>query len=151
MKFSDLLKEPLPSKIFTESSYHGYKEIRDMEKVLLKLKDSDFKDFDYPKNIYYIKIKYENNIPIGFVLMEHHNEKGNKVVYLSVAVIPKYRKSGIAFNMCKNAINYTKRDSNISKIYWGAERYNQASINLAKKLGFSHDYDTDKYTVFSIK
>lgn len=39
-------------------------------------------------------------------------------------------------------------DKSISKIYWGAEKNNGASITLAKKLGLVHDYDTDYYTIY---
>lgn len=122
--------------------------LKDMETVIRSLSKSDFTDFDKPKNVYYQKVRYDGTKPIGFVLAESHNEKGKKVVDLSVAVNPNYRGRGLAYDMAKEAMNAAERDKSISKIYWGAEKNNDASIALAKKLGFIHDYDTDDYTIY---
>ena len=126
------------------------KTLRDTEAVINSLSKSDFKSFGKPKNIYYNKVRYDGNKPIAFVLAESHNEKGKKVVDLAVAVHPDYRGRGLAYSMAKEAINIIKRDKNIHMIYWGCEKNNQASISLAKKLGFIHDYDTDQYTIFKM-
>ena len=122
--------------------------LKDMEDVIRSLNKSDFKSFEKPKNVYYQKVRYDGEKPIGFVLAESHNEKGAKVVDLSVAVNPNYRGRGIAYDMAKEAMNAAERDRSVSKIYWGAEKSNSASVALATKLGFVHDYDTDYYTIY---
>lgn len=122
--------------------------LKDMRTVIRSLNESDFKAFDKPKNVYYQNVRYDGKKPIGFVLAESHNERGKKVIDLSVAVNPDYRGRGIAYDMAKEAMNTAERDQNVAKIYWGAEKNNSASVALATKLGFVHDYDTEYYTVY---
>lgn len=122
--------------------------LKDMETIIKSLKSSDFKSFDKPKNVYYQKVRYDGEKPIGFVYAETHNERGKKVIDLSVAVNPNYRGRGLAYDMANEAVNVAERDRDISKIYWGAEKNNGSSVALAKKLGFVHDYDTDDYTIY---
>ena len=122
----------------------------DRMKIINSLNKSDFRQFGNFKNVYYQKIYYDNKKPIGFIVAERHNEKGKLVVDISLAVIPEYRGKGLAYKMAYEAIKKLKKDKNIYKIYWGCEKNNTASILLAKKLGFEHDYDNDKYTVYKM-
>lgn len=74
---------------------------KDMQTVIRSLNESDFNEFDKPKNVYYKNVRYDGKKPIGFVLAESHNEQGKKVIDLSVAVNPDYRGRGIAYDMAK--------------------------------------------------
>lgn len=133
-------------------NFNKKKFLEDCKKVLSSLKTDDFSDFSPPKNIYFGKVAYKNKEPIGFVLAEGRKDSGGKKsIDISVATVPSARGQGVASSLAKAAITVGLSDNDIYKIYWGFEKSNEGSKSLAETLGFSYDYSTDFYNIWSLK
>lgn len=124
------------------------KKITDAKEVVKNLLSDDFKDFGDLNKAYLMDVKYDEGRPKGFVMCEKHNENGKTVVDMSVAVDPKYRKQGLGKEMASDFLNALSEEKKISKVYWGVEKNNKPSINMAESLGFRYSYRDDKYIVY---
>ena len=132
------------------------KDLDDMKTIIKSLKDDDYKDFEIRKNAYYFKIEYKDDKPVGFVrmiAMRDNQYEHCRVLDISLAVDPDYRKQGIARKLASEAIRKAKQDKSIYRIYWGALRSNTGSISLAKSLGFKEEpkYGDKEYIVFYLQ
>ena len=132
------------------------KDLDDMKTIIKSLKDDDYKDFEIRKNAYYFKIEYKDDKPVGFVrmiAMRDNQYEHCRVLDISLAVDPDYRKQGIARKLASEAIRKAKQDKSIYRIYWGALRSNTGSISLAKSLGFKEEpkYGDKGYIVFYLQ
>ena len=132
------------------------KDLDDMKTIIKSLKDDDYKDFEIRKNAYYFKIEYKDDKPVGFVrmiAMRDNQYEHCRVLDISLAVDPDYRKQGIARKLAGEAIRKAKQDKSIYRIYWGALRSNIGSISLAKSLGFKEEpkYGDKEYIVFYLQ
>ena len=132
------------------------KDLDDMKTIIKSLKDDDYKDFEIRKNAYYFKIEYKDDKPVGFVrmiAMRDNKYEHCRVLDISLAVDPDYRKQGIARKLASEAIRKAKQDKSIYRIYWGALRSNTGSISLAKSLGFKEEpkYGDKEYIVFYLQ
>ena len=132
------------------------KDLDDMKTIIKSLKDDDYKDFEIRKNAYYFKIEYKDGKPIGFVrmiAMRDNQYEHYRVLDISLAVDPDYRKQGIARKLASEAIRKAKQDKSIYRIYWGALRSNTGSISLAKSFGFREEpkYGDEEYIVFYLQ
>ena len=132
------------------------KDLDDMKSIIKSLKDDDYRDFEIRKNAYYFKIEYKDDKPVGFVrmiAMRDNKYEHCRVLDISLAVDPDYRKQGIARKLASEAIRKAKQDKSIYRIYWGALRSNIGSISLAKSLGFKEEpkYGDKEYIVFYLQ
>ena len=132
------------------------KDLDDMKSIIKSLKDDDYRDFEIRKNAYYFKIEYKDDKPVGFVrmiAMRDNQYEHCRVLDISLAVDPDYRKQGIARKLASEAIRKAKQDKSIYRIYWGALRSNTGSISLAKSLGFKEEpkYGDKGYIVFYLQ
>lgn len=132
------------------------KDLDDMKTIIKSLKDDDYKDFEIRKNAYYFKIEYKDDKPVGFVrmiAMRDNQYEHCRVLDISLAVDPDYRKQGIARKLASEAIRKAKQDKSIYRIYWGALRSNAGSVSLAKSLGFKEEpkYGDKEYIVFYLQ
>ena len=132
------------------------KDLDDMKTIIKSLRYDDYKDFEIRKNAYYFKIEYKDGKPIGFVrmiAMRDNQYEHYRVLDISLAVDPDYRKQGIARKLASEAIRKAKQDKSIYRIYWGALRSNAGSISLAKSLGFKEEpkYGDVEYIVFYLQ
>lgn len=132
------------------------KDLDDMKIIIKSLKDDDYKNFKIRKNAYYFKIEYKDGKPVGFIrmiAMRDNQYEHCRVLDISLAVDPDYRKQGIARRLASEAIRKAKQDKSIYRIYWGALRSNTGSISLAKSLGFKEEpkYGDKEYIVFYLQ
>lgn len=126
-------------------------ELAVIKSIIDQLEPEDFSDFSEPKSApYYTKVAYVAGRPVGFVIAFAHNERGSRVVDISVAVLREFRRHGIARSLVEEAIAFIKSDPAVRRIYWGATHDNFASLELAKSLGFTFSYKTDNYTIYAI-
>ena len=104
----------------------------------------------FPANLVYLKVSYINKKPVGFIAMKE--DSTNKDCYCIIAVIPEYRKKGIADNLVKQAIVWFK-ESEFDFLFWPCNVKNFASKNLAKKNNFKFVWkkDNNSTDVYLIK
>ena len=96
----------------------------------IKLSDSFFDFVTKTPNVYYYKIKIENEIVGGL-----HLQVSEDVLYLSIWVLPSFQRKGIA----EHVINDSKSDCfklNYNEIRAGIAKNNIKSLSLFKKLEF---------------
>ena len=91
---------------------------------------------------FYRKVHFIGRKPVGFVdtYRFHPNDPG---VIIVLAVNKSYRGKGIASDLVKSATLYCK-SKGIKKIIWRAHKDNYASIQLAKKLGYTKTNENEK-------
>ncbi|MEB3825628.1 MAG: ribosomal protein S18-alanine N-acetyltransferase [Desulfurococcales archaeon] len=82
---------------------------------------------------------------VGYIMnrVENHFDKGIllwrtvKVGHIvSVAVLPEYRRRGIASALISKSIKLMRDNYNVKKVYLEVRTSNSPAINLYKKLGF---------------
>ncbi|MFX0066508.1 MAG: ribosomal protein S18-alanine N-acetyltransferase [Candidatus Hermodarchaeota archaeon] len=86
-------------------------------------------DDGHPKIVGYCMIRIEKKIRKGIYLTQTAH-------LLSIAVLKKYRKQGIASMLLKRAYNGLKKTNKFQGIYLEARESNTPAISLYKKLGF---------------
>ena len=113
---------------------------------LYRICNGEFKDSPY---VFYRKIAYSNNTPIGFVdvyCLTKELLKG----YIVIAVSPQYRRSGIArLLILKLLIDFTNNpEYKQYRLIWRVDADNAASINMANNLGFRQFYKSPEKIEF---
>lgn len=100
-------------------------------------------------NVFYRKVHFIGRKPVGFVDIYRFNSNyfNPDYVIMTLAVNKAYRGKGIASDLVKSATLYCK-SKGIKKIIWGAFKDNYASIQLAKKLGYTKTKEDEKYYQF---
>lgn len=93
-------------------------------------------------NIFYRKLHFIGRKPVGFVDIYRFNPTDTSVVIV-LAVNKAYRGKGIATELVKSATLYCK-SKGIEKIIWRSYKDNDASIQLAKKMGYTKTKEDEK-------
>jgi len=93
-------------------------------------------------NIFYRKLHFIGRKPVGFVDIYRFNPNDTSVVIV-LAVNKAYRGKGIATELVKSATLYCK-SKGIEKIIWRSYKDNDASIQLAKKMGYTKTKEDEK-------
>lgn len=145
------LDEKLHKKIYHESVRFKSVDNKDkdaMKTIINSLKSDDFNGFSEDLNsnkIFYYKIQYDRNNPVGFCIAINEGiENKKRVASLSVAVNPDYRKKGIAKSLSRQAIQYIRTSKEFDRIYWGYKKSNDGSKKLAENLGFTYGGNYNK-------
>lgn len=91
-------------------------------------------------SIYQTFIKRDEKIiAFGELLLWKAKKYKGKIVGLNFAVLPEYRRLGCLKIILKELVKYLNNKREIEKIYWGVFKFNNLSINLAKKYKFIFD------------
>ena len=107
------------------------------------------KEFDLNLSKGHIFGYYKDNLCVGFISMreqqpnEHpvHYNHGSKVIYFSdIAVLPQYRRQGIATKLFEYAINVAISEE-YQYAYLRINDNNPMAFDIAKKHGFVKEYD----------
>lgn len=136
----------------THSTFWTKKLKSDVQTVVNSLLDSDYNDFYgiTTKPVSDIFIKYDNQTPVGFSIVSTHRVQNGYNSDISVAVVPSYRKQGLAYSLAKSAVEASESNEKINVTYWGFEHGNVASEKLAEKLGFKFSEETDEYKMYKL-
>ena len=113
---------------------------------LLSPIEKEYVDCLSPTNLVFLKVYYINNEPVGFIAIKEDNYKD---CYCIIAVIPEYRKRGIADKLVKKAIVWFEK-SKFEFLFWSCNEKNIASKNLAKKNNFKFVWKKDN-NIYLIK
>ena len=100
--------------------------------------------------VIYRKVEYSNNKPIAFIdvyLLPKYKNTGLVVI----AVSKEARGKGVGSRLTKDAIISLRTDNRIDKLRWKVDYDNDASINMAKSLGFELIDDGVKEKIFQYK
>lgn len=116
--------------------------LKDANKIckLLSPIEKEYVDCLSSANLVYLKVSYINKKPVGFIAIKE--DSTNKDCYCIIAIIPEYRKMGIADNLVKQAIVWFKK-SKFDFLFWSCNVNNLASKNLAKKNNFKFVWKKD--------
>jgi len=93
----------------------------------------NWEDFDkFDPNGVFLAISVINNTPVGFIISFKKWDLG----YISVvAVLPAYRRKGIATALIRSAVYYLK-SLNLSEIMIDVETTNMPALNAYENFGF---------------
>lgn len=89
---------------------------------------------------------YSNNVPVAFAdVFEHKCVKGTGEVCVGTRNGKQYRRRGYGSMVISEIIKWFKTESKLKEIRWYAHSGNEASINLAKKMGFKKYNDKGEF------
>ena len=145
--------------IFIESSTRRLltkKERDDINWIISQLtEEDDFNDFFIPddENFEYGKVYYDNGDPVGFGMMRRGADKATKkkIVNIQLAILKSYRGKGLGRAIAKDCVNHGLNDEHTTAIYWGVNKHNTISANLAKSLGFELLKSDEKYDMYILR
>ena len=117
--------------------------------ALYKIEQECFEDFwnkeifkeelELADRFYYIA-KVENEI-VGYIGLW---QTGDDLNLLKIAVLPRFRKLGIAEKLMQKAFSL-KEEKNLDKFFLEVDEQNNKAINLYNKLGFKVEHKREKY------
>lgn len=93
----------------------------------------------------YCNIHYENNRPVGFIILEDYPDKGkdkrHKELNILIGTIKEYRRKGIAKNLLRQAFAWFSEQEKYNLLIWHAAKDNKKSRLFAEKYGFVFGWD----------
>lgn len=134
------------------------KERDDVNWIISQLtEDNDFNDFRIPPDVdfEYGKVYYDNRNPVGFGMMKRGADKvtKKKIVNIQLAILRSHRGKGLGRTIAKDCVDHGLNDKNTTAIYWGVDKRNVISANLAKSLGFEllKESSDKKYDMYILR
>lgn len=136
-------RETMHSMTLAES--YSQSDLQAANQICKTLSSKEKKDVDSltSKNLEYLKVDYQGNVPTGFISIK--SDKSNpkyKDSYVILAVSPQFRKQGIASKLVGQAISWFNK-SEFNDLFWPCDIHNEASNNLAKSSGFKFAWTKD--------
>lgn len=92
-------------------------------------------------HVIFRKVEYKDNKPIGFIDV-YLLPKFKRTGLIILAVIDEYKHQGIGKKLVNAAKQNFASNKNIDKLRWLADSDNEASIKMAKSLGFKFNSET---------
>lgn len=90
----------------------------------------------YGYGMWIIRDRYTGSL-IGRAGIDHHEEGNGVLMELGYIIGTEYQNKGYATEVCTAVIEYAKEELGIEELHCFIHRMNQASLRVARKLGFT--------------